>query len=98
VRHAAIGALGELGDPQSEPLLQGLAKLGSSDRTGKVAEGALAALRGKQPLVPGEVKELREQVRKLEETQNRLLEKLDDLDRRLKAKGEPAAPQPAPAG
>ena len=98
VRHAAIGALGELGDPQSEALLQGLAKHGSSDRTGKVAEGALAALRGKQPLVPGEVTELRSQVRKLEESQHKLLEKVDDLDRRLKAKAEPAAPQPLPAG
>ena len=98
VRHAAIGALGALGDPQSEALLQGLAKHGSSDRTGKVAEEALAALRGKKPLVPGEVSELRSQVRKLEESQHKLLEKVDDLERRLKAKAEPAVAQPAPAG
>jgi hypothetical protein len=37
-------------------------------------------------------------VRKLEESQHRLLEKVDDLDRRLKAKAEPAVPQAAPAG
>ena len=98
VRHAAIGALGALGDPQSEALLQGLARHGSSDRTGKAAEEALAALRAKQPLVPGEVTELRSQVRKLEESQHKLLEKVDDLERRLKAKVEPAAPQAAPAG
>jgi HEAT repeat protein len=98
VRHAAIGALGALGDRQSEALLQGLAKHGSSDRTGKAAEEALAALRAKQPLVPGEVTELRSQVRKLEESQHKLLEKVDDLERRLKAKVEPAAAPPAPAG
>jgi HEAT repeat protein len=98
VRLAAISALGALGDPQSEALLQGLAKHGSSDRIGKAAEGALAALRAKQPLVPGEVTELRSQVRKLEESQHKLMEKVDDLERRLKAKTEPAVAQPAPAG
>ena len=95
---AAIGALGDLGDRKAEALLEGFAKRGSADRAGKAAEGALAALRGRQPLVPGELTELRSQVKKLEESQERLLKKLDDLESRVKAKRDtPPPPEAIPA-
>ncbi len=92
VQTAAIAALGDLGDRQAEAVLSTLAKRGSADRIGQAAEAALGALRSRQPLVPGEVKELRGLVRKLEESHDKLLRKVDDLEIRLKAKAEmPAA-------
>ena len=99
VKLAAIAALGDLGDRKAEALLEGFARQGSSDRVGKAAEEALATLRSRQPLVPGEVQELRGVVRKLEENQDRLLKKLDDLESRLKARVEsppPALPSLSP--
>ena len=91
VQMAAIGALGDLGDRRAEPLLVGLAKHGSADRVGQAAEKALESLRGKQAFVPAEVKELRGEVRRLEETQKRLLEKVDSLEKKAQARAEAPA-------
>jgi len=91
VRLAAIAALGDLGDKKAEAVLAGIARLGPADRAGKAASTALEALRNRQPFVPAEVRELRGEVRRLEESQRRLLEKLDGLEKRLETR-------PAPAG
>jgi len=92
VKIAALGALGDLGDRRAEPVLAGYARLGSADRVGKAAETALEALRTRQPFVPAEVKELRGEVRRLEEAQRRLLDKIDGLEKRIESR------PPAPAG
>lgn len=96
VRLAAISALGDLGDRRAEAILAGQAALGPADRYGKAAAAALEALRGRQPLVPAEVRELRGEVRRLEDAQRRLLEKVDGLEKRLEARGDAVAAPASP--
>jgi len=94
VRLAAISALGDLGDRRAEAVLAGYASHGPSDRIGQAAGKALEALRGRQPLVPAEVKELRSEVRRLEEAQKRLLDKVESLERRPAPRAESAPSTP----
>ena len=91
VRLAAIAALGDLGDKKAEAVLAGIARSGPADRAGKAASTALESLRNRQPFVPAEVKELRGEVRRLEESQRRLLDKIDGLEKRLETRPAPAA-------
>ena len=93
VKLAAIAALGDLGDRRGQAVLAGYAAQGGLDRYGKAAQAAIEALEKAAPLVPTEVKELRAEVRRLEDTQKRLLEKVEGFQKRMDAKPEPK-PEP----
>ncbi len=77
-RVAAIRALGELRDPQTEGLLESF----SADRDGRMAKAAteaLKTLRDEKPFVPAEIAELRRVIGELKQEQDELRSELKQL-------------------
>lgn len=84
VRIAAIEALGELGDGRSLSVLGPLADKQRQDSLAKAATKALKKLREKAPLVPAELKELRNLVAELSDESKKLREEVDTLKTKAK--------------
>jgi aminopeptidase N len=78
VRLAAVRALGELGDPSAEGLLESLSS-DRDDRLAKVAATAIKKLRDETPFVPGEVAELRKIIDELKGEYDALRDELEQL-------------------
>ena len=92
VRVAAVNALGKLGDPKSAGVLAALAD-NRDDRLAKAAKEAAKKLREETPLVPAEVKELRETIAKLRKDYDRLSEELEHL--KLSSAASPSEGDPS---
>jgi aminopeptidase N len=90
IRAAAVRALGELKDPQARELLEPLAADEGDEAMSIVAKAALKALDEQTPLVPGEVGELRDEIRTLRESQYKFEETLDNFKSKAATKKEEA--------
>jgi aminopeptidase N len=75
----AIRALGELHDPRARTLIEPFGGEAMGARKAPTVKAAIAELEKAAPLAPTEVKELRGEVRKLREQQEKLQKALDDL-------------------
>lgn len=82
VQQAAIRALGQLGDPVAIPVLLKFTGLDDDDPIRKTADTALANLRSKKP-ASHNVKQLRDEVTKLQRANDQLQKKIDDLSKRF---------------
>ncbi|MFC1760756.1 M1 family aminopeptidase [Planctomycetota bacterium] len=90
IQVAAIGALGSLQDPRAIPVVETFA--GDNARTAarrnrlvRTANASLEKLRKVKKIVPEEIVELRKTVDELKEDNQELKDKLDDIEKRLKA-------------
>ena len=84
VKQAAIRALGELGDPKSIATLTKFTGLDEGDSLKSAATSAISKLRAKKPASQN-VRQLRDEVSKLQRANDRLEEKIDDLVKRFDA-------------
>ena len=84
VKQAAIRALGELGDPKSIATLTKFTGLDEGDSLKSAATSAISKLRAKKPASQN-VRQLRDEVSKLQRANDRLEEKIDDLGKRFDA-------------
>jgi aminopeptidase N len=84
VQQAAIRALGELGDPKAIATLSKFTGLEEEDPLKKAATTAISNLRAKKP-VSQNVRQLRDEVTKLQRANDRLEEKIEDLGKRFDA-------------
>ena len=84
VRLAAIRAIGELGDPKAIATLTKFTGLEASDPLSKAATAAISALRTKTP-VSQNLRQLRDEVTKLQRANERLEDKIDELGKRFDA-------------
>jgi len=88
VQKGAIEALGKLGLEEARPILQSYADATHNEDLAKAAESALAALTKDNDPQPTELIELRKQMQDLEKSNDSLLEKLDELEKKLEATEE----------
>lgn len=98
VQRGAIRALGELRDRQSIPILDTFKQskaMGRRQRLVQAAEEALQKIRRDTPLTPEEVVQLRQRVTELTKDNEKLMDRLDNLEKRLDAMGESQDDTPA---
>ncbi|MCU0914071.1 MAG: HEAT repeat domain-containing protein [Planctomycetes bacterium] len=88
VRTGAIRALGTLGDPQATGIVQTFTRDTPRDGVERAARDALAKLQEQKALAPQEVIELRQVVDDLKKDTKKLTDELEDIKKRLDAKGE----------
>ena len=95
VQIGAIRALGRLGDPAAQSVLETLAiKDGPSSRVASAAEDALKKVQESRPTAPTEVVELRKEITQVKESNEKLGKDIEELKSMLetlvKASKEPA--------
>lgn len=96
VQIGAIRALGRLGDPAAQSVLETLAiKDGPSSRVASAAEDALKKVQESRPTAPTEVVELRKEITQVKESNEKLGKDIEELKSMLetlvKASKEPAS-------
>ena len=85
VKIAAIESLGTLGDPAAGRILSAFKRDGVDDRVSRAADSALSRINAETPLVPSELKELRDLVNDLKKQNEELRKEFDDLKAQLDA-------------
>jgi aminopeptidase N len=93
----AVEALGQLHDPRARTLIEPFAAEGQNDRLIASAKRALAILDQQGEFVPGEVGELRREVRELRTSQADLQNALDEMKSKSTAAGGDSTLEEPPA-